>query len=282
MALFSLPLGYLFLRLQPGYLSFVVPRRLWLRWRFFYGFYFYYMFYRWFLFSFKYMSLYLWAWSLLFGVYFLGIMIQQKTADSIVYFKSWKRNINLLLFSFFHFIFNVLRGTIYSVRDVFLLLFFVFCIILFFNFYGNLPFSFSVTSHIIFTFFFALSIFLSINFIGVAVYGWGFLQLFLPKGAPFAIVPFLLIIEIISYIARVFSLSIRLFANLLSGHILLHILSFFVWIIFFFGGFWLFFGLLGWSLIFVIVFLETGIAFLQAYVFVVLLSLYFKDIWAFH
>jgi len=101
-----------------------------------------------------------------------------------------------------------------------------------------------------------------------------FLELFVPKNVPDLLLPLLIIIEIVSYISRGFSLSIRLFANLMSGHSLLHILLFFMTKILKMS---FLVGLLGLCLIAAIFVLELGISFLQAYVFVVLITIYLKD-----
>ena len=93
------------------------------------------------------------------------------------------------------------------------------------NLLGMVPYTFTVTSHLIVTFSFALGLFIYINLLGFLKNGLLFFVLFLPSGAPLALSPFLIIIELISYIARVFSLSIRLFANLMAGHTLLKILA---------------------------------------------------------
>jgi ATP synthase subunit 6 len=101
-----------------------------------------------------------------------------------------------------------------------------------------------------------------------------FLNLFVPKGVPAALLPLLVLIEIVSYVSRGFSLAIRLFANLMSGHSLLHILLFFTTQLFTVS---FLVGILTLALISAIFLLEIGIAFLQAYVFVVLISIYLKD-----
>lgn len=93
------------------------------------------------------------------------------------------------------------------------------------NLFGMVPYSFTITSHIAFTFGLALSIFIGINIIGVRTQGLNFFSLFLPKGVPLVIVPLLITIEFISYIIKVFTLSIRLFANMTSGHTLLKIIA---------------------------------------------------------
>jgi ATP synthase subunit 6 len=88
-----------------------------------------------------------------------------------------------------------------------------------------IPYSFTVTSHLIFTLALSIICFFGINFIGLKKHGFEFFGLFLPSGAPLALAPLLVFIELLSYFARVFSLAIRLFANLMSGHTLLKILS---------------------------------------------------------
>jgi len=96
------------------------------------------------------------------------------------------------------------------------------------NLLGMLPYSMTVTSHLILTLFFSLAFFIGSNVIGICYNKELFFSLFLPEGVPFIIIPFLILIEYVSYICRIFSLAVRLFANMLSGHILLKILISFV------------------------------------------------------
>lgn len=110
-------------------------------------------------------------------------------------------------------------------RRYFPLIFTTFLIILFRNLLGMIPYSFTVTSHLIVTFAMALAIFIGINILGILKNGTHFLSLFFAPGAPLALAPLLVFIELVSYVFRVLSLSIRLFANLMSGHTLLKILS---------------------------------------------------------
>jgi ATP synthase subunit 6 len=93
------------------------------------------------------------------------------------------------------------------------------------NLSGMVPYTFTVTSHLIFTFCLSFMCFFAVNYIGIAKHGFHFLGLFFPAGAPVMLAPLLVFIEILSYVARVFSLAIRLFANMMSGHTLLKILS---------------------------------------------------------
>jgi F-type H+-transporting ATPase subunit a len=147
----------------------------------------------------------------------------------------------------------------------------LFVFILFCNVLGLVPYSFTPTSHIIVTFAMALLVFAGVTVIGIVRHGVHFLSFFVPKGVPIALLILLVPIEVISYFVRPFSLSIRLFANMLAGHTMLKV----------FGGFVVMLGILaGWApLAFIVVFtgLELLIAFLQAYVFAILTCLYLND-----
>jgi len=107
----------------------------------------------------------------------------------------------------------------------FSLLFSIFSFIFFCNLVGMVPFSFTVTSHIAVTLGLAIMAFFAINVIGVKTHGFHMLSLFLPSGAPIALAPLLVMIELVSYSFRVVSLALRLFANMMSGHCLLKILA---------------------------------------------------------
>jgi len=155
-------------------------------------------------------------------------------------------------------------------------------LLLFINLIGMVPYSFTVTSHIIFTFSLALSIFIGINIIGIRTHGFKFFNLFLPKGVPLVIVPLLITIEIISYLIKVFTLSIRLFANMTSGHALLKIIAGFAWTMLSAGGLLAFFHLIPLALLLILIGLELGIAALQAYVFTLLTCIYLNDVLDMH
>jgi F-type H+-transporting ATPase subunit a len=155
------------------------------------------------------------------------------------------------------------------------LLFTTFVFVLASNFVGLVPFSFTVTSHLAITFGLGLALFVGINIIAVNVHGLHVLTIIFPKGAPLNLLPLIVLIEFISYIFRVVSLSVRLFANMMSGHALLKILVSFSWLAFAQSVFSATAAIL--LIIFCVMVLESGIAFVQAYVFVVLVSLYLKD-----
>jgi F-type H+-transporting ATPase subunit a len=154
------------------------------------------------------------------------------------------------------------------------------------NLIGMIPFTFTVTSHIIVTFCLSFCLFIGINIRAVIDKQFSFFSLFLPSGAPFLIAPFLVLIELLSYIARVFSLAIRLFANMMAGHSLLKILIGFSYTIAFqsTSTVWplYFVALIPFLIVFLITFLEVAIALLQGYVFTVLMCLYIKDLYTSH
>jgi ATP synthase subunit 6 len=104
-------------------------------------------------------------------------------------------------------------------------LFTIFSFIFSCNLIGLIPFSFTVTSHIVITLGFATMAFVGLNIIGIKTHGFHMLSLFLPSGAPIALAPLLVAIELVSYSFRVVSLALRLFANMMSGHCLLKILA---------------------------------------------------------
>ena len=149
------------------------------------------------------------------------------------------------------------------------LIFSIFMFVLFANLCGMIPMSFTVTSHIIVTFAMAGILFLGITVLGFVKHGTHFLSLFLPAGTPWWMVPLMVLIELVSYMARPVSLSIRLAANMLAGHLLLKIVAGFVMI-----------GLLGvFPFAFLLIFtgFEIFIACLQAYIFTLLICIYLND-----
>ena len=156
-------------------------------------------------------------------------------------------------------------------KPYFPFVFSLFMFVLFCNMLGMLPYSFTVTSHIIVTFALAAIIFLGVTIIGFVNHGIGYLKLFIPSGVPLFLLPLIVIIEIISYLSRPVSLSVRLFANMMAGHTMLKV----------FGGFVISLGIVGGllplSFTVALTGLEILIAFLQAYVFAILTCIYLND-----
>lgn len=153
----------------------------------------------------------------------------------------------------------------------------LFLFILVNNLIGMIPYSFASTSHLILTFSLSFTVVLGATILGFQKHGLEFFSLFVPAGCPLGLLPLLVLIEFISYLSRNVSLGLRLGANILSGHMLLNILSGFTYNIMTSGFIFFFLGLI--PLAFIIAFsgLELGIAFIQAQVFVVLTSSYIKD-----
>ena len=103
-------------------------------------------------------------------------------------------------------------------KPYFAFIFSLFMFVLFCNMFGMIPYSFTVTSHIIVTFVLAAFIFIGVTIIGFIKHGIGYLKLFVPSGVPMLLLPLIVVIEIISYLSRPVSLSVRLFANMMAGH----------------------------------------------------------------
>ncbi len=156
-------------------------------------------------------------------------------------------------------------------KPYFPFIFSLFVFVLMCNMIGMVPYSFTVTSHIIVTMVLALFIFIAVTVIGFLKHGFKYLSIFVPKGVPVVLLPLITIIEIISYLSRPVSLSVRLFANMMAGHTMLKV----------FGGFVISLGLLGgWlplSFSVALTGLEILVAFLQAYVFAILTCIYLND-----
>jgi F-type H+-transporting ATPase subunit a len=153
--------------------------------------------------------------------------------------------------------------------------FLVFVFILTANLLGLIPFAFTTTSHIIMVSFIALTANLAFLIIGFTKHGFSFFKLFIPSSAPKPLIPLITTIELVSYLIRTFSLSLRLFANMMAGHILLYILASFV--IRLLGAGLMIAALVPVALMVAVFALELGICCIQAYVFLVLLSIYLAD-----
>jgi F-type H+-transporting ATPase subunit a len=150
-------------------------------------------------------------------------------------------------------------------------IFTIFMFILVLNLLGLVPYSFTVTSHIIVTFALAAMVWLIITAIGFINHGVGFLKLFVPSGVPWWLLPIIVVIELISYMIRPISHSVRLFANMMAGHAMLKVFAGFVISLGLIGGWAPFVFLLGFTG------LELVVAILQAFIFTVLTCIYLND-----
>jgi len=180
--------------------------------------------------------------------------------------------IQLISEMLYNFIAKMISDTAGSkAKPYFPFIFSLFTFVLMCNMIGMLPYSFTVTSHIIVTMIMALFIFIAVTVIGFFKHGAKYLSIFVPSGVPIVLLPLITVIEIISYLSRPISLSVRLFANMMAGHTMLKV----------FGSFVLSLGIVGgWlPLTFSVALtgLEILVAFLQAYVFAILTCIYLND-----
>ncbi|GLK85286.1 F0F1 ATP synthase subunit A [Ancylobacter defluvii] len=157
------------------------------------------------------------------------------------------------------------------------LVFSLFMFVLVANFVGMIPYSFTVTSHIVVTAALALVVIGTVIIYGFVRHGTHFLHLFVPSGVPAFLLPFMVVIELISFLSRPISLSLRLFANMLAGHIAMKVFAGFI-VMMTAGGFAGFLGaVLPLAMVVALTALEFLVAFLQAYVFAVLTCIYLND-----
>lgn len=178
----------------------------------------------------------------------------------------------------YEFVFNTSGAqNIKEIREYFPFIFTLFVFILTNNLIGMVPYTFTITSHLFVTFTLGFTVWVGVTFVGFARHGLHFFSLFCPAGIPLVMVPALILIEIVSYVFRAISISVRLFANVMAGHALFAILSGFGWamvstgILGCFGCFSIF------AFLFAFTGLEIAIAFIQAYIFTLLTCIYLKD-----
>jgi F-type H+-transporting ATPase subunit a len=152
----------------------------------------------------------------------------------------------------------------------------LFIFVLLLNLFGLVPYSFTVTSHIIVTFGLAAVVILTVVIYGFINHGRHFLGLFVPSGVPAWLLPLMVAIEVISFLSRPISLSVRLFANMLAGHIALQIFAWFIAALLA-AGFWAILAPLPLALVVALTALEFLVAVLQAYVFATLTAVYLND-----
>lgn len=159
---------------------------------------------------------------------------------------------------------------------------FIFMFILTNNLIGLVPYSFTVTSHATVTFFISFSIFVALNIIGFEKHGLNFFSFFLPSNTGIFLALLLVPIEFVSYISRPISLGIRLFINLMAGHSLLKVIAWFSWNMLLLENLKALIFLLPLLILVLLMGLELGVAFIQAYVFLTLTAIYLNDVEALH
>jgi ATP synthase subunit 6 len=153
----------------------------------------------------------------------------------------------------------------------------LFTFILFTNLIGLVPYSFTVTSHLIITFALAFASFIGINIIGLQRHKQNMLSLIIPTNTSFGLALILVPIEFISYIAKPISLGVRLFVNLMAGHTLLKVIAGFAWSMLLLENFLSFAHIIPLLILTILMSLELGVALVQAYVFTILTCIYLND-----
>ena len=153
----------------------------------------------------------------------------------------------------------------------------LFTFILFANLFSNIPYSFCFTTSVIVCLGLSFIIFIGVTIIGLTTHKLTWFSFFVPSGSPLALVPLLVVIEFISYIARAFSLGIRLLANLVAGHILMNVLSSMIWVIFTSGILYAVIALIHFTIFTGLFVLELAVSVIQAYVFTLLFCSYLND-----
>jgi F-type H+-transporting ATPase subunit a len=164
-----------------------------------------------------------------------------------------------------------------GMRKFFPFVFTLFSFILVLNMLGMIPGFFTVTSHIAITAVLALLVFFVVLAVGIYKHGLKFFRLFVPSGIPIVIMPLIVLIEVMSFLSRPISHSVRLFANMLAGHITLKVFASFVVMLSSFGIVGWIGALLPLALTTSLIALEFLVAFLQAYVFAILTCIYLND-----
>lgn len=180
--------------------------------------------------------------------------------------------------TFYEFVENLVIGQVgHEGRRYFPFVFTLFMFILFGNVVGLFPYAFTYTSHIAVTFGLAAVVFILTTLIALALHGKKFFGYFFPEGAPVWLAPIIVPVEVVSYLSRPISLSIRLFANMVAGHVLLKVFATFIVLL---GGLGIvgpFIAALPLAVNVLLIGFELLVAFLQAYVFAILTSVYLHD-----
>jgi F-type H+-transporting ATPase subunit a len=185
---------------------------------------------------------------------------------------------NLALESFFSSINSMVRDQIGSANEIYIpFIYSLFIFIVISNLTGNIPYNFTIATSMIVSIGFSFTIFIGVTILALYLHRLAFFAYFVPNGTPLALVPLLVLIELVSYCARAVSLGVRLFANMTAGHTLLKILSTFLAQMFASGGLISILTLIPFSIFIALIGLELAVSIIQAYVFCILTSSYIKD-----
>jgi len=199
------------------------------------------------------------------------------------YYYQFNFLIQTVIITFFNMSNQMIKDHMGNIGKSLLPLIFSYLVIIFSsNVLGMIPYGLTLTAQLVITFYISLTLFLSLNIAGIIKHKANFLSLFFPSGTPLVIAPLIVPVEIISYVFRVISLSVRLFANMMAGHTLVKVIAGFGWAMFKSSGIIVICGLIPLIVITILVGLELAVAGIQAYVFITLASMYFHDSFLLH
>ena len=212
---------------------------------------------------------------LFFSVVYFNSILKQDTSTFYIVPSRWQSIIEII-YSL------ILSLVIDNIRDkkgqyFFPLVFFIFLFILSLNLIGLIPYSFTLTSHLIVTLSLSLAVFIGINIVCIRIHGINFFSLFLPSGTSIVLALLLVPIELISYVFKPISLSIRLFANMMAGHTLLKVIAGFAYTLMSNTGVLFMLHYVPLLILIPLFGLELGVALIQSFVFSILICIYLND-----
>ena len=203
----------------------------------------------------------------------LGLHIQGNNAHRLVP-NRWSISVE----SSYVTVHGIVRDQIGSENEIYTpFVYALFWLILIGNLNGNVPYGYTITTSVITALGLSVIVFLAVTALGLSIHRIHFFSFFVPEGTPLPLVPALVIIELISYLARAVSLGVRLFSNMVAGHTLLKILSTFLGQLFTAGLFTAVLTLIPFAVFVALIGLEIAVSFIQSYVFVVLTCSYIRD-----
>jgi len=212
---------------------------------------------------------------LFFSIVYFNSILKQDTSSFYIVPSRWQSIIEII-YSL------ILSLVIDNIRDkkgqyFFPLVFFIFLFILSLNLIGLIPYSFTLTSHLIVTLSLSLAVFIGINIVCIRIHGINFFSLFLPSGTSIVLALLLVPIELISYVFKPISLSIRLFANMMAGHTLLKVIAGFAYTLMSNTGILFMLHYVPLLILIPLFGLELGVALIQSFVFSILICIYLND-----
>jgi ATP synthase subunit 6 len=205
----------------------------------------------------------------IFAIFFCLVGFQVISVNNKGYFVPTR--LQVIYEGLYVFILNIVNENIGKKgQNFFPFIFSLFCFILLGNVLGLVPYSFTITSHFILTFSLSLIVWVGKLFVGFKEHGLKFFSLLLPGGVPLPIIPFFVAVELLSFFIPLVALGVRLFDNIIAGHILLKVIVGFCWSIITAGGLMFLAHFIPIAVLFLLLFLETAVAFIQAYIFTIL------------